>query len=662
MVALAQLEIGENALATGHPEAAKTQAKAALSYLSSAEAGLNEIQGLILLSQAEHLLGNGKRASHLTEQVMEKVAAITYDWHPVKYYELLDAIAEGLIRNDQYELAYSNLIRSVEVKERLRRHSEGIARRDYLALQIQTYQRLLASLVETGRGEMAFKVAEISRAKMLAESLGEGDLQPELLSPSRIQRQMRDGQAIVYYANTDTPRPIVFLLTNSGFKARVLEVGTALKQIREKYQDNIQSVLAEQAGAFSSDSSLTGKTDVGDTNALYQISTYYRHLLQQPNPADLPVIREIGRALDEALIAPLADDIGKRSQLLVLADGILNFLPFESLTDRSGKYLVEGFDISYIQSLSVLTMLNQRTYGDGRRPMLALGGAIYSETTYAQDMSRGAVQLASLDRGGLYRKVNGNAIGNLFSEIGIDSWVNLPGTLAEVNDISKIVAGARVLTGRDVNEPRVKSLSRSGELAQYKVLHFATHGIVTPTIPEMSSIVLSQSASAKGSDDGYLSMTEIAKLSIKADFVNLSACQTGLGRIYGGEGVVGLTQAFMVAGANGMSVSLWEVSDASTKEFMTGLYRLVNENDLTYSDAMNAMKRRFISGGGVNGISLIRRGVTVDIAPKKMAKPISPLVSLPASYAHPYFWAAFVYYGNDNWRSTRGASAIGRGC
>ena len=107
-------------------------------------------------------------------------------------------------------------------------------------------------------------------------------------------------------------------------------------------------------------------------------------------------------------------------------------------------------------------------------------------------------------------------------------------------------------------------------------------------------------------------MREISQLELAADFVNLSACETGLGKIYSGEGVVGLTQAFLVAGANGLSVSLWQVADESTMNFMVGLYRLVRSGSLDYAHAMTAIKRSFI---------------------------------LDPRYRNPFYWAPFVYYG-----------------
>ena len=129
-------------------------------------------------------------------------------------------------------------------------------------------------------------------------------------------------------------------------------------------------------------------------------------------------------------------------------------------------------------------------------------------------------------------------------------------------------------------------------------------------------MVLSQFDPPRGGEDGYLRVPEVAALDLHADLVNLSACETGLGKIYGGEGVVGLTQAFLLAGANGLSVSLWQVSDQSTMRFMVSVYRLANETGLPFYQAIAETKRRFIEG---------------DIAGE--------------NWQQPYYWAPFVYYG-----------------
>ena len=154
-------------------------------------------------------------------------------------------------------------------------------------------------------------------------------------------------------------------------------------------------------------------------------------------------------------------------------------------------------------------------------------------------------------------------------------------------------------------------------MAQYRLLHFATHGLVVPEVPELSALVLSQDAEANttAGEDGYLRMAEIAQLNLSADVVTLSACETGLGQLVGGEGVVGLTQAFIEAGAGGVSASLWQVSDRSTSVFMQEVYRKVQEEDLSFGAAHTAVKRGFIRGDYLN------------------------------AWRAPYYWAPYVYYG-----------------
>ena len=222
-----------------------------------------------------------------------------------------------------------------------------------------------------------------------------------------------------------------------------------------------------------------------------------------------------------------------------------------------------------------------------------------------------------------------------YSSLGFGSWNNLPSTLTEVKALTRIIPDAQVYTGYKVSESHIKKLSKNGKMKQYKVIHFATHGIVVPEIPELSALVLSQFKKEKEGEDGYLNMREIAGLDIQADFINLSACETGLGRIYRGEGLAGLTQSFLIAGANAVSVSLWQVSDEPTMEFMTGMYRLVREGGMSYDRAITEMKRRFIRGIQESAVSEESRGLRPKTVKKKLG----------GRHSNPFFWAPFVYYG-----------------
>jgi CHAT domain-containing protein len=161
-------------------------------------------------------------------------------------------------------------------------------------------------------------------------------------------------------------------------------------------------------------------------------------------------------------------------------------------------------------------------------------------------------------------------------------------------------------------------MDAQGELEPYRALHFATHGLVVPEAPSQSALVLSGAASTAPDTsglDGYLTMDEIATLSLDAEFVGLSACQTGLGRIYRGSGVVSLAQAFLRAGADATSVSLWSVYDASTQVFMEAVYRRAWRYDQSWAEALASTKRAFLTG------------------------------HYGERYQDPRFWGPFVHYG-----------------
>lgn len=127
---------------------------------------------------------------------------------------------------------------------------------------------------------------------------------------------------------------------------------------------------------------------------------------------------------------------------------------------------------------------------------------------------------------------------------------------------------AEIFLRDDATEENVK---RNGELRKYNYVHFATHGLIDEKKPDLSSLVLTRHN--KTGEDGFLRATEIFNLHMDADLVVLSACQTGLGKLVRGEGMVGLTRAFMYAGTPTVMVSLWSVSDISTATLMGEFYK-----------------------------------------------------------------------------------------
>jgi CHAT domain-containing protein len=352
--------------------------------------------------------------------------------------------------------------------------------------------------------------------------------------------------------------------------------------------------------------------------------------LARPSTEERAERDRLARQLYDMLLGPAEKELEGKEELLVVPEGSLCALPFETLRMPDGRYLVERFHVTYMPSLTVKGQLERRRGAAGAsgapRPLLALGGALYGGAASRAARSVSDQQLAALRLDAQRLGEQRRSMRELYAALGFDAWEELPGTLAEVSSIGRLMPGGTVLTGAQASELRIKQLSRSGELLRYGVIHFATHGMAVPEAPELSALVLSLKDGEGGKDgedaeDGFLTAGEIADLKLAADFVNLSACETGLGRILGGEGIVGLSQAFLLAGANGLSVSLWPVADDATRQFMTELYRLVGEKGLSFAHAMTEVKRRFIREG---------------------------------AWQEPLYWAPFVYYGVDTGGRAKG--------
>lgn len=190
-----------------------------------------------------------------------------------------------------------------------------------------------------------------------------------------------------------------------------------------------------------------------------------------------------------------------------------------------------------------------------------------------------------------------------------DNLNDLPGTETEVNTISKLFNDKKIdntiLLNNQANETTIKA----GSLKDYSLIHFATHGVVDENSPELSRIYLQNDSEA---EDGNLFAGEIYNLQFNADLVALSACQTGLGKISKGEGVIGLSRALVYAGAKSIIVSFWSVADESTAELMTDFYtQMLGHPTANYSGDLRQAKLNLLKG----------------------------------KYAAPYYWAPFILIG-----------------
>ena len=584
------------------------------------------------------------------------IGSVYCDWgqhdKAIKYYEEALAIVKGLgmeaevaiqlgnigsvyYLQGKYKTAIKYYTESVKIKEKLRKTATGDIRRDYLASQVHIYERLTSAYIMDSNFPSVFQTIELSRAKLLTERLAGDESKIRLPEVNQIQDILDKDTVILVYANVDRRNIVQLAITKEGITGRTVSNKSFVQSSIDEYDNPIKTLLKNQRGIKVTLKKKKGQplSENSEVKGDFQnIINYYLFLLKNPSLQDergMKIVakksranqntdaRELGKALYDLLIKPMEGQIKDKKNIIIVPDGVLAFVPFETLIDENGEYLVENYHVSYVQSIGIREFISERKYREDRKPLLAFGGAVYDEVSYNTDTIRSETQLALLTRKVYSDLENKRSVRNAYGTLGMGTWNNLPGTLSEVNNIKNVIKRSDIFTGRNVTEKNIKEFSRKGILTEYKVLHFATHGLVVPEMPELSAVVLSQFEIDQGKEDGYLRMGEIAKLDIKADFVNLSACETGLGKIYGGEGVVGLTQSFLLAGANAVSVSLWKVADESTSQFMVSMYDMVQDKDISYAVAMTEVKRRFING------------------------------NFGEEYKAPFYWAAFVYYGKD---------------
>ncbi|HEX8097668.1 MAG TPA: CHAT domain-containing protein, partial [Pyrinomonadaceae bacterium] len=311
-------------------------------------------------------------------------------------------------------------------------------------------------------------------------------------------------------------------------------------------------------------------------------------------------------ALYKVVVEPAATLLTNK-RLVVAADGALNYVPFETLvTSASGgdysalPYLVKSNEIVYAPSASIVAAVRQQAAKPAGRSLLVVADPVFntSDPRAAGAASKAADAPAETRGLGLQSAVAdvaGQPVGaNLKPGAGLP-LSRLAGTRAEADQISKLsrAAGGQSDVWLDLgaNEEAI----RTRDLTRYRYLHIATHGLLDAERPQFTGLVLSLVGNK--SQDGFLRTDEIFNLKLGAQLVMLSACETGLGKEKRGEGVIGLTRAFMYAGAPTVGVSLWSVADRSTAELMTDFYkRLLTTQGTTPSAALRGAQTSMITG------------------------------------------------------------------
>jgi CHAT domain-containing protein len=301
-------------------------------------------------------------------------------------------------------------------------------------------------------------------------------------------------------------------------------------------------------------------------------------------------------ALSQMLLGPVSNQLEKR-RLLVVGDGALQYVPFAALPRPAPgarrRPLIVDHEVVSLPSASTLVVLRRELTGRKPAPktVAALADPVFDpgdERFKASMVQRGAgraiVAQSRTDWGSresdLTRSARDLDLGDTRGVLR-----RLPYTRKEAQMILSLAPADQRLGALDFAANQ--ATATSDELAKYRYVHFATHGLLNPKHPELSGIVLSLFNEQGAEQDGFLRASEVFNLNLPAEMVVLSGCQTALGKDVRGEGLVGLTRGFMYAGAARVLVSLWEVNDHATSELMGRLYRgILGKRRLTPAAAL----------------------------------------------------------------------------
>ena len=333
-----------------------------------------------------------------------------------------------------------------------------------------------------------------------------------------------------------------------------------------------------------------------------------------------------------------AEDLIKGKHLLIVPSGALTQLPFTVLVSAAPKpggkiaWLARDHAITVLPAVSSLKALRAAGHPSAaREPFVGFGnplldgpddGSYLKSAALARDKQRcpkspwlPVAELVSLYEG-VGQVETRNGVANVSD---IRRLIPLPETADELCAVARDISGtlSDIHLGAHATERDVKAMSESGELAKYRIVHFATHGAMAGQLNSSSEpgLILTPPYTASREDDGYLSASEIAGLKLDADWVILSACNTAAGQSSNAEALSGLARAFIYAQARALLVSHWAVdSDATVKLITSAMRELARDNNVGRAEALRRAMLALIDGGDVRE-------------------------------AHPSSWAAFIVVG-----------------
>ncbi len=591
--AAVQLNLGAVAFARGNLDEAEARFRKALAIERSLSPQSVEIAAT-LANLAEVALARGDRRS--ARRTLHEALAIQQVLAPGSALEAQILYEQGKLawQEGRTRRATTLLERAVAALEAQLANLGGAeeVRAAFRGKWIDLYNDLMQLLLARGKPAAAYSVLERARGRALLVLLSQRDLDLSLEVPAELEHTWREVRSALADARTalatldprtegrQVRQQRAAIQRLEGERAALLARLRAVSERAAALRDPHPLGAAEAARTLPSDAVALAYA-LGESSSLLfvvhpggRVEAWPLATTRDAVEARVARLREAivgavlggtdaeawvgeAHALYRLLVQPAEGAIARARRLVIVPDGALHILPFGALlrqqqpaTTAAAASLSAWRPLVVVPSLSVLAELRRLPAADGGGPtLLALGDPEYPTG-----------EMAATDP----------VVRSLLARTG--RLEPLPGTRAEVAAVAATfpAGAARLLLGAEATEEAAMVAAPAA-----RFLHFACHGFVDPVEPLESGLALSvREAPAAEEADGVLQAWEILeRLRLDAALVTLSACETGVGREVSGEGLIGLTRAFQIAGARAVLASLWPVADESTAMLMEGFYR-----------------------------------------------------------------------------------------
>lgn len=394
--------------------------------------------------------------------------------------------------------------------------------------------------------------------------------QPQTLTTSEVQRQVLDPDSLLLEYSLGDKRSYLFALSATGISVYDLPPASAVDAAARRFYRLLTSPNRFVAG--ESGAQRTARK-AGEQREYDRLAS----------------------TLSTMLLGPVAAQL-EQKRLLIVCDGALQYIPFSALplpgsSPESAALapLITSHEVVNLPSASALAMLRQEVAqrkSDPPQTVAVLADPVFDKNDARVRASATPRKSASVSAASHFAGDSGQ-LSRSIEDTGLSFKAPLPRLAFSRQEAASILSLTPKGQGMEALDFQAsRDLAASPELARYRIVHFATHGLMDSRHPELSGLVFSLVDKQGNPRNGFLGLEDIYNLNLPVHMVVLSACQTALGKEISGEGLVGLTRGFMYAGAPSVVASLWKVNDAATAAWMAEFYRGILEEKLSPSAAL----------------------------------------------------------------------------